>query len=81
MQQNYYKSYWEIKQDCQIWKAGAISLEVVLSCFTEDMLDSGDGGSYDFMYIDDDKESYDTYYGLALKPLWAGEIIAIDNVS
>ncbi|KAF6033207.1 hypothetical protein EB796_008479 [Bugula neritina] len=47
----------------------------------QEMLDSGEGGSYDFMYIDADKEGYDTYYELGLKLLRAGGIIAIDNVS
>ena len=47
----------------------------------ESLLDEGEAGTYDLVYIDADKGNYDTYYELALKLVRPKGIIACDNVS
>ena len=44
------------------------------------MLAAGEGGTYDFAFIDADKTGYDAYYEHALKLVRTGGLIAIDNV-
>ncbi len=46
----------------------------------EALLESGRGDSYDFAFIDADKEGYDVYYELALLLVKAGGLIAFDNM-
>lgn len=45
----------------------------------EGLLDGGEGASFDFAFIDADKENYDAYYEHALALVRRGGLIAIDN--
>jgi caffeoyl-CoA O-methyltransferase len=45
----------------------------------EAMIEAGEGGTYDFAFIDGDKKNYVNYYELCLRLVRQGGLIAIDN--
>jgi len=61
--------------------AGKIDLRLAPATETLDhLIAQGASDSFDFMFIDADKENYDGYYERGLKLVRRGGLIAIDNV-
>lgn len=60
---------------------GRIELRLGLALESLDrLLAEGAGSSFDLVYVDADKKSYDTYYERALRLVRPGGVVALDNV-
>lgn len=67
------------------WKAAGVANKVVVHvgdavATVERFIAAGESNSYDFAYIDANKEQYDTYYEACLKLVRVGGHIIIDNM-
>lgn len=67
------------------WQQAGIEekIDLQLAPATETLkraIDDGQNGSFDFAFIDADKENYSEYFELCLELLCSGGLIAVDNV-
>ncbi|ARV60206.1 SAM-dependent methyltransferase [Nostocales cyanobacterium HT-58-2] len=70
------RRYWQ-----QAGVADKIELHIAPAVETLDkLIAAGEAGTFDFAFIDADKNNYDNYYERSLKLVRPGGLIAIDNV-
>jgi predicted O-methyltransferase YrrM len=68
----------------EAWKAAGVDkkidfIEGPAAASMQRLLDQGEAGTYDFVFIDANKDQYPEYYELALQLVRKGGVIAVDN--
>ncbi|KAL7696396.1 O-methyltransferase family protein [Lotmaria passim] len=68
----------------EAWKAAGVDkkidfIEGPAAASMQRLLDQGEAGTYDFIFIDANKDQYPEYYELSLQLVRKGGVIALDN--